>query len=239
MAQSLAPSSRVVHRLIHKPCEHSGDFQRTQELVLDCTTSIEQWAATGRGPGPAGRPFMTAGSETVAAEDHPGPACLQVAVDLPLAVLFDYGPPTGLDAVAIAPGTRVLVPFGRGERVGVVVAVTPGSDRGQAGLKALTSVLDPAPLFAAADLALIRWAADYYRHPLGEALFGALPARLRRPEPLLDPRARGWRLTQAGCGLAPEARAQVLARAPRQAAAFPHRRPPSSFPSASRPAAPP
>ena len=161
---------------------------------------------------------MTAGSETAATEGHPGPACLQVAVDLPLAVLFDYRPPAGLDAAAIAPGTRVLVPFGQGERVGVVVAVTPGSDRGQAGLKALTSVLDPAPLFAAADLSLIRWAADYYRHPLGETLFGALPARLRRPEPLLDPRARGWRLTQAGSDLAPAARDAVLARAPRQAA---------------------
>ena len=110
------------------------------------------------------------------------------------------------------------MPFGRGERVGVVVGVIPGSDQGQARLKAVTSVLDPAPLFAAADLALIRWAADYYRHPLGEALFAALPARLRRPEPLLDPRARGWRLTQAGRDLAPEAQTQVLARAPRQAA---------------------
>lgn len=61
---------------------------------------------------------MTAGSETGAAEGHPGPACLQVAVDLPLAVLFDYYPPVGLDAAAIAPGTRVLVPFGRGSASG-------------------------------------------------------------------------------------------------------------------------
>ena len=143
-----------------------------------------------------------------------GSGYLQVAVDLPLASTFDYLPPLGQDAAAIAPGTRVLVPFGRGERVGLALGVSPGSEQDQSRLKRVTAVLDPAPLLAAEDLALIRWAADYYRHPLGEALFAALPARLRRPEPLLEPRPRGWRLTQAGRDQAPEA----LARAPRQEA---------------------
>jgi primosomal protein N' (replication factor Y) len=76
------------------------------------------------------------------------------------------------------------------------------------------AVLDPQPLLAPEDLALILWAADYYRHPIGEALFSALPARLRRPQPLLDPRPRGWRLTSAGRAQDPHG----LRRAPRQAA---------------------
>ena len=101
-------------------------------------------------------------------------------------------------AAPIAPGTRVLVPFGRGQRVGLAVEWAEGSDQEAGRLKAVTAALDPAPLLAPEDLALIRWAADYYRHPLGEALFGALPARLRRAEPLLDGLVPGWRATSDG-----------------------------------------
>ncbi len=161
---------------------------------------------------------MTPPAPALGTESAQSPGYLQVAVDLPLASIFDYVPPVGLDAAAIAPGSRILVPFGRGERVGLVLGASAGSDQDQSRLKRVKAVLDPAPLLAAADLALIRWAADYYRHPLGEALFAALPARLRRPGPLLEPRPRGWRLTQAGRDQAPDVLARVLIRAPRQAA---------------------
>jgi primosomal protein N' len=60
---------------------------------------------------------------------------LRVAVDLPLAAVFDYLPP-GADLqsgperspkpapATIAIGTRVLVPFGPGQRVGMVLGET-------------------------------------------------------------------------------------------------------------------
>ncbi len=139
---------------------------------------------------------------------------LRVAVDLPLAGLFDYLPPPGLDPATLTPGTRVLVPFGRDPRVGLVIEVGAETDQDPGRLKPALAVLDPQPLLAAADLDLIGWAASYYRHPLGEALFAALPARLRRPEPLLDPSRRGLRLTPTGLAQDPVG----LGRAQRQAA---------------------
>ncbi len=53
------------------------------------------------------------------------------------------------------------------------------------------------PLWDDATFGLLRWAADYYHHPLGEVLFGALPKMLRdgataRREEIL------WQLTEAG-----------------------------------------
>ncbi|MBS0486319.1 MAG: hypothetical protein JSS13_03180, partial [Proteobacteria bacterium] len=62
---------------------------------------------------------------------------VRVAIPVPLPQLFDYLTPAGIDPSAIARGTRVSVPFGRGRRVGVVVAVATTSDIPRARLKAI------------------------------------------------------------------------------------------------------
>ena len=49
---------------------------------------------------------------------------LRVALDVPVAKLFDY---LIDDATAAAPGDRVVVPFGARDRVGVVVEIGDGS----------------------------------------------------------------------------------------------------------------
>jgi primosomal protein N' (replication factor Y) len=95
----------------------------------------------------------------------------------------------------------------------MIVALVAESDQPPERLKPITAVLDPQPLLAASDLELILWTAAYYQHPPGDALFTALPARLRRPEALPEPGELGWRLTPAGR----EAEPSSLARAPRQA----------------------
>ena len=50
---------------------------------------------------------------------------LRVALDLPLHRLFDY---TAASASSADIGLRVRVPFGKGERIGVIAEVVDGSD---------------------------------------------------------------------------------------------------------------
>ncbi len=141
---------------------------------------------------------------------------LRVAVAAPLAELFDYLPPSPPISQEILPGMRVLVPFGRGRRVGVITAIVFETELSEDRLKPVESVLDRVPLLTAADLRFVLWAADYYRSSPAEALFTALPARLRRPEPLLNEAPPGWRLSTA-TPQADDARERLQRRAPRQA----------------------
>lgn len=137
---------------------------------------------------------------------------LQVAVAAPLAELFDYLPPLSASQVALTPGLRLLVPFGRGFRVGILLRIAARTDQDVARLKCVEAVLDRRPLLARVDLNLIEWAAAYYQQPIGEALFTALPARLRNPAPVLDDQVNGMQVTPDGQGLDLE----TLTRAPRQ-----------------------
>jgi len=130
------------------------------------------------------------------------PTILRVAVAAPLAGLFDYLPPADAHLMPLIPGVRLLVPFGRGRRVGILVETAGHSDQSPERLKPALAVLDAPPVLGPDDLRLIRWAADYYRAPLGEALFSALPARLRRPDARLGSGLPGLRPTAAGGALA-------------------------------------
>ena len=99
-------------------------------------------------------------------------ARVDVALPLPIHRTFTYG----CEGEPPAAGTRVRVPFQRGERIGWVVG--PGSDEPIKGLKRVLSVLDTEPSVSADILRLCRWMADYYAAPLGIALRSALPAVL-------------------------------------------------------------
>ncbi|MES9844675.1 MAG: hypothetical protein ABW131_08515, partial [Candidatus Sedimenticola sp. 6PFRAG5] len=52
----------------------------------------------------------------------------RVAVPAPLYGVFDYLPPDGDRSRPPEPGVRVLVPFGRGERCGVLLALVDQTD---------------------------------------------------------------------------------------------------------------
>jgi primosomal protein N' (replication factor Y) len=106
---------------------------------------------------------------------------LRVALDVPLATLFDYA--RAADDTARV-GDRVVVPFGTRSRVGVVVEEGEGSKIDAARLKRVTRVLDDAPRLPAQWLELMRFLAAYYQRPLGETVIGALPPRLRSLKPL-------------------------------------------------------
>ena len=94
-----------------------------------------------------------------------------IAVGVPLKQLFSYRVPDTLSA-AVRVGMRVRIPFGRRTTVGAVLALREG-DGGE--LKELKELLDSEPLLPEGLIRLLRWAADYYCHPVGQVVKNALP----------------------------------------------------------------
>lgn len=121
---------------------------------------------------------------------------LRVALPVPLPRLFDYLPsPDGPPAQV---GGRVRVPFGSRSLVGVVAAIGSPDPAFAADLRAVEAVLDAQPLLQGELLESLRWLARYTHAPPGEVFSTALPASLRRGEPLPDTHAWAWRLTREG-----------------------------------------
>jgi len=141
------------------------------------------------------------------------PQIFRVALDTPLRRLFDYLPPAQT-SVAAAVGSRVRVPFGRQRPVGLVIEIADTSEVPQARLKPILEVLDSMPVLDEALQQLLRRAAEYYHHPLGQVLSSALPRALRFGAPVNAREAR-WFLTEAG---ATAAAAGEPRRAPKQRA---------------------
>jgi primosomal protein N' (replication factor Y) len=138
------------------------------------------------------------------------PLIYQVAVPTPLYRLFDYLGPA--DTAGLTPGARVRVPFGRRELVGVVVGEVSQSELPASRLKKITQPLDDSAILPPPLLSLLRWAADYYHHPLGEVIHTALPVRLRQGRAPVASGVKVWALTPAGKAADP----QKLKRAPAQ-----------------------
>lgn len=122
---------------------------------------------------------------------------IKVALDVPVSTLFDYRHDAATD---LDLGHRVVVPFGKKRLVGVIVETADASSIGSGRLKAALHVLRDSPRLEAADLELLRFASNYYQFPLGAAVMGSLPPRLRHPQPLsIGPRSNDrFVLTEAG-----------------------------------------
>jgi primosomal protein N' (replication factor Y) len=104
-----------------------------------------------------------------------------VALDVPLAKLFDYAQADGMDAQV---GDRVVVPFGARQQLGVVVEAQVDTELPVSRMKAIAAVRDDAPRLPRDWLELMRFLSGYYQRPLGETLISALPPRLRSVKPL-------------------------------------------------------
>ena len=124
-------------------------------------------------------------------------AALRVAIDAPLRSPFDYLPPVGVAVSSIAPGSRVRVPLGRREVVGVVVGHAEASLIDAAALKPVRELIDPSPVLGPELLWLLGWTAEYYHHPLGEVIAAALPKSLRSGAPLRA-LTEHWQISGAG-----------------------------------------
>lgn len=111
---------------------------------------------------------------------------IHVAIATPLRQHFDYLPPENVDITQLKRGMRVLVPFGAQNKVGIVIEIDDHSDFPKEKLKAITKILDDAPLLDASIIALCMWASRYYQHPLGEVLHSALPTLARKSNLLIQ-----------------------------------------------------
>lgn len=115
------------------------------------------------------------------------------------------------------------MPFGPRELVGVIAGVSAEPGAAATDLRPALALLDEVPLLAGELLDSLRWLARYTHAPLGETLAIALPAPLRRGEPLPATHAWAWTLTEAGAtaldglrkGTRPRRLAEVLDAGPR------------------------
>jgi primosomal protein N' (replication factor Y) len=124
-------------------------------------------------------------------------AILQVALDVPLDLLFDY-----LDGgFQVKEGQRVVVPFGRRQLVGIVIAKAAVSDYPLAKLKSVISVFHQEPTFTKETFNLIKFCANYYQYPFGQALMNTLPSHLRQIKPSQARKQYLYALTALGAQL--------------------------------------
>ncbi|HET8610552.1 MAG TPA: primosomal protein N' [Burkholderiales bacterium] len=124
---------------------------------------------------------------------------IRVALDVPLATLFDYVAHDGDDC---RPGTLVEVPFGRKRIIGVVIEEATRSTLTPERLKTVIRPRTDLPRLDAAMLEVFRFCSDYYHFPLGTVILQALPARLRRTgASLTKPPCERYEITAAGTAL--------------------------------------
>ena len=132
---------------------------------------------------------------------------IRVALDLPLPRLFDY---LSDDLQGDEIGRLARVPFGRGEKIGVVVGVPGESDQPADKLKPVLAILRDQPRLPAQWIALCEFCAQYYQYPLGAVMSFALPPMLRRGKLPRRTKPPGSTLeAQAKSDLLPEQRAAV------------------------------
>ena len=112
------------------------------------------------------------------------PFYLSIAVPSKFHGGLDYLPEPDTSAEDYRPGVRVVVPFGRREIVGVLLAVTDTSSIAAEKLRPVRARLDEAPWLSPELLTLLTWCSQYYHHPVGEVMACALPQRLRQAKPI-------------------------------------------------------
>jgi primosomal protein N' (replication factor Y) len=112
---------------------------------------------------------------------------VRVALDVPLPTLFDYRLEHATRELI---GVRVLVPFGRGQRAGIILEVGGAPQVPPERIKRVTQVFVDEPRLAPDLLDLMRFASRYYHYPIGQVVMGALPQPLRRARASRDAEAR-------------------------------------------------
>ncbi len=95
-------------------------------------------------------------------------------------------------------GQRVVVPFGPRHQVGVVIAKSAVSDIPTEKLKSIISAFNQEPALDQETFSLLKFCANYYQYPFGQALLSSLPTRLRQIAPAVARQQYIYTLTAAG-----------------------------------------
>jgi len=139
---------------------------------------------------------------------------LHIAIASPLRQHFDYLPPAQSKQSDYLPGARILVPFGRRTLTGILLSVSNQSDVPVEKLRPAIQILDSEPLLSPEIMSLLKWASEYYHHPIGDAMQHALPVLLRQGKVTKARCEIVWQLSEQGLA----ADINELKRAPKQAA---------------------
>ncbi len=102
---------------------------------------------------------------------------VRVAIPVPLPQLFDY---LAEDATAADIGRCVQVPFGRGEKSGLILALPETAGTDPARLKPVIQIQRDMPPLPPDWMELVEFTARYYHAPFGEVVALALPPGLRQ-----------------------------------------------------------
>ncbi len=139
---------------------------------------------------------MKANTPVPSATRQQNPLYIQVAIPSPLRRLFDYLPPENHELKLLQKGTRVLIPFGRRQMIGIIVSTSAYSSVSHEKLKAVIRVLDETPIISEDIMQLCSWASTYYHYSLGETFMQAIPKALRQGKQLPITKTIYWSLYQ-------------------------------------------
>ncbi len=137
---------------------------------------------------------------------------LRIAVPVPLHSLFDYAAPAHMAIDQLQVGMRIKVPFGRTQKIGILIEILSKTDIDPSKIKPATECLDTSALLDSSMLELLQWASQYYHYPLGEVIHAGLPGLLRKGYNTSDYQLKTWKLSHAGLNTD----SQQLKRAPKQ-----------------------
>ncbi|HRP74652.1 MAG TPA: primosomal protein N' [Rhodocyclaceae bacterium] len=104
---------------------------------------------------------------------------VRVALPVPIPQLFDYKAENVAESDI---GRCVSVPFGRGEKCGVIVSLPETPDVDQSRIKRVRHIQREVPPLPRDWLELVSFVSRYYHAPLGEVIALALPPGLRRAD---------------------------------------------------------
>ena len=107
------------------------------------------------------------------------PSILQVAIPSLPWRSFDYLS-LNLGDKILQPGIRLRVPFGRREKIGILLDVVACSRVPLTKLKSIIEIIDDVSFISYSLLKFYRWASNYYHYPLGEIILGSLPRFFRQ-----------------------------------------------------------